>query len=439
MMGKAGIGVIAAAAIGAGAYYAYQSTTAPQVTGGTVGMLTYSPLYAVPDYKTYLKNNFNIDLEETLDSAATLGDKLISSKGRGWDTTVFWGAFSKPVFSANPAVVQPYTKDKIPRWKDENLGRLFTDPKSVVGDVVGQQILNDMWWPGKIGQEFGALCPMYGIDTFAINPEFVDHPLQGWGDMMDRQWKGKVAMMDIPTITIDIWAMHLAKTNQIPQPGVIYNLTPPEVDQVVNWLIDQKKAGQIKAFWGDYGTSVNLMTSREVYVADIWNAAVFDARRAGVPAYYLLPNEGSIAWIGGEAVFAGVDSSKLPLIYKYLDSRLSGSWARTAGLLAYQTPAWPSQEAKNAFEAEFYDWNFLGKATYKPISEIVPGKSAWIANGLFDPQKYTWQKEPGTPSSDGNKKDRGSIETIEKSITTLETWEDRADYYVSSWNKFKQA
>jgi putative spermidine/putrescine transport system substrate-binding protein len=280
---------------------------------------------------------------------------------------------------------------------------------------------------------------MYGIDTFAINPEFVDRPLPSWGDMVDRQWRSRVALLDIPTITINIWAMYLARTGQIPEPGVIDNLTRPEVDMVMDWLTEHQRAGQFRAFWADYGTSVTLLASREVYVADIWNAAVFDARRAGVPAYYLLPDEGSIAWIGGESIFSGVDDARLPLIYQYLDHRLGGRNALIMAELAYQGPTYPSQETRNAFPPEFYGWNFEGRATYRPISEIVPGRPEWIANGLFDPLTYSWSQTAGTPHANGNLKDRGSIDNIQRSIKSLETWVDEAAYYIDAWTRFKAA
>ena len=152
-----------------------------------------------------------------------------------------------------------------------------------------------------------------------------------------------------------------------------------------------------------------------------------------------MTREGVDLWVGGEGVSAKVPSSKLPLVNEYLNSRLGGTWAYQAGLEAYQTPAWPSDEVKAAFPVEFYNWNFLGQATYQPIDSIDPGQPAYIANALFQPTQYKWSSASGTPSSNGNLKDRGSIKNIESNIGTLETWEDNASYYISSWTTVKQA
>ena len=437
---KVGIGVVAAAVVGGGAYYAYTSSQPPaKPTGGTINVLTYSPLYTPTGYQSEMKSDFDITLTGQLGSAATLGDQIISGGGQGWDTSIFWGAFGKPIINASPAVIQPYDISAVPKWTSANLDPLFVNPQSVIGQVLGTQMQNDMWWPGKIGQTFAAMPPMYGVDSFAMNAQMIDHLLTSWGDLMDRQWKGKVALQDIPTVALNNIALYLSKSNQMPPPAQIDNMSKSEVDTVTKYLAPQIAAGQVKAFWPDYGTSVNLITSGEVWVADIWNAAVFTARAAGTPCYYLLPKEGVDLWVGAEGVSAQVPKSKLPLIYEYLNSRLGGKWAYQAGLEAYQTPTWPSAEVKAAFPTEFYDWNFMGKATYQPITTIVPNQKPFIGNALFQPTTYSWSSSSGTPSADGNIKDRGSIQNIEQNIGTVETWEDNASYYITSWTTMKQA
>src|SRR5437667_3040617 len=439
-IGKIGVGVVASAAIAGGGYYAYTTTQAPQApTGGSIKMFSYSPLYAPDGYVSYLKSTFKIDLTSQLGSAATLGDQIVSGGGSGWDTAIFWGAFGKPIINANPAVLQPYDLSAVPKWTSANLDPLFSNPQSVIGDVMGPQLQRDMWWPGKIGQSFAAMPPMYGVDSVAQNAQHIDHLLNSWGDLMDRQWKGRIAIQDIPTGALNNFALYLVKSNQMTAPSQIDNLQKPEIDTVTNYLTPNIAAGQVKAFWADYGTSVNLITSGEVWAADIWNAAVFSARAAGTPTYYVVTREGVDLWVGGEGVSAKVPSSKLPLVNEYLNSRLGGTWAYQAGLEAYQTPAWPSDEVKAAFPVEFYNWNFLGQATYQPIDSIVPGQPAYIANALFQPTQYKWSSASGTPSSNGNLKDRGSIKNIESNIGTLETWEDNASYYISSWTTMKQA
>ena len=412
-------------------------TTSP--TGGLINTFVYSPLYVPTGYTSYLTSTYNITLTSTEGSAATEGDQIVSSGGSGWDTTIFWDAFSYPVINASPAVLQPYNVSAIPDWNANNLDPLFVNPQSVIGTTLGNAFQTDMWWPGKTNQVFAAMCPMFGVDSFGMNAQMISTLLTSWGDLMNRQWKGKVEIQDIPTVALANFALYLVKSNQMTAPAEIYNLSNSEVDTVINYLQPNIAAGQVAAFWDDYGTSVSLMTSGEVWIGDMWNAAVFSCRAAGTPAYYILPKEGVDMWVGAEGISALEPAARLPLIYEYLNSRLGGTWAYQAGLEAYQTPSWPSQAVKNAFPIEFYNWNFLGQATYEPITQIIPNQSAYVGNALFQPTTYKWSSSAGTPSSSGNIKDRGSISNIESNTGTIETWVDNAAYYISEWTTLKQA
>ena len=292
---------------------------------------------------------------------------------------------------------------------------------------------------GKVGQEFAGLPIMWGVDTYAINPEFVDHQLTSWGDMFDRQWKGKTALIDIPSIAIPMYGMYLSKTGQMAEPEFVYNLKKTEVDTVVNFLSSHATEGQFRAFWADFGTSLNLLISREVWVIDCWNSAVFAARSSDVPAYYLLPDEGAIGWFGTEHILAGAPDDKLPLIYSYLNHRLGADFALPMARQAYQTALYTASEIENAAGPEFYNWNFQGERTYKPISEIVPDKDEWIAQALFDPSKYEFSMAAGNSHPQGNLKDRGSIENIIANMGNIETWVDEIGYHIEAWSGVKTA
>ena len=58
-------------------------------------------------------------------------------------------------------------------------------------------------------------------------------------------------------------------------------MTPAEIKTVVDFLIEKKKAGQFRVIWSSFEQSVNLLTSREVYVMDCWEPMVFVAKKKG--------------------------------------------------------------------------------------------------------------------------------------------------------------
>src|SRR5206468_9796057 len=74
------------------------------------------------------------------------------------------------------------------------------------------------------------------------------------------------------------------------------NMTPAEIKTVVDFLIEKKKAGQFRVIWSSFEQSVNLLTSREVYVMDCWEPMVFVAKKKGVNAVYAAPKEGYLLW-----------------------------------------------------------------------------------------------------------------------------------------------
>ena len=443
--GKAAAGVAALAIIGGAAYTVTQDSsilggTAPVDVSGSLRVLAYAPLYTPESYTTALKADLGIDLEVSLGGAGTIGIDIIAAKARDWDTAIIWGAWGQAVIGAEDgSLVQNIPVGSVPKWNNNNVAPLYQDPKAVIGEKLGQVLLNDTWAPGKVGSEFTGLPIMWGVDSYAINPEFVDKDPGTWGAMFDRQYKGKVAIIDIPTVALPMYAMYLVGSGQMAEPNEIHNLTTSEVDVVADFLAGHAAAGQFKGYWSDFGTSLNLMVSREVWLEDCWNSAVFAARSSGVPAYYLSPKEGVIGWFGTEHILAGCAEADLPRAYAYLNHRLGGKFAKDMALQAYQTATYGSDETKQACGKEFYDWNFMGKSTYKSIDEIVPGQDEWIANALFDPHAYDWSNDSGTSSPNGNVKDRGSIDTIIGNMGNIESWVDEIGYHIESWAKVKEA
>ena len=58
---------------------------------------------------------------------------------------------------------------------------------------------------------------------------------------------------------------------------------------------------------------------------------------------------------------------------------------------------------------------------------------------MFDPLTYDWSNDSGTPSPNGNVKDRGSIDTIISNMGNIESWVDELDYHIEAWARIKEA
>ena len=104
------------------------------------------------------------------------------------------------------------------------------------------------------------------------------------------------------------------------------NMTKAEIDFLIDYLIPLKKAGHFRAFWENFGQSVNLMVNGEVALESMWSPAVAAIQAEGVPCIYAFPKEGMRGWHGGHAISAKVKGKQLDQAYEYINWWLDG-WA----------------------------------------------------------------------------------------------------------------
>ena len=89
---------------------------------------------------------------------------------------------------------------------------------------------------------------IYNADTLGIRPDLVGRPISNWKDLVDPAFKGKAAILNIPSIGIMDAAMVMESLGTIKYVDK-GNMTQPEIDKTIAFLIETKKAGQFRAFW----------------------------------------------------------------------------------------------------------------------------------------------------------------------------------------------
>jgi hypothetical protein len=117
-------------------------------------------------------------------------------------------------------------------------------------------------------------------------------------------------------------------------------MTPEEFKSVIDFLIEQKKAGQFRVVWNSFEQAVNLITSKEVYVIDCWEPMVFVAKDQGVDAVYADPKEGYLLWAMAAYIVKNPDRSEeqTEAVYALLDFMLGGWYgAKITNLRGYMT------------------------------------------------------------------------------------------------------
>ena len=101
---------------------------------------------------------------------------------------------------------------------------------------------------------------IYNADTLGIRPDLVGRKIGNWRDLVDPAFKGKAAILNIPSIGIMDAAMIMESLGTIKYVDK-GNMTKPEIDKTIAFLIETKKAGQFRSFWKSFDESVNLMAS----------------------------------------------------------------------------------------------------------------------------------------------------------------------------------
>ena len=204
-----------------------------------------------------------------------------------------------------PAKVwQPIDTKKLKDWdKVTNLtktGKLT--PESSVGQ--GDAPYKLMWCDEngtivKGPSQYIIMCPAWhNANSIGYNPKATGRPIESWGELLNKDFKGKVALLNVPQIGVMDAAMAIEALG-LKKFGDKGNMTKAEIDFLIDYLIPLKKAGHFRAFWENFGQSVNLMVNGEVVLESMWSPAVAAIQAEGVPCVYAFPKEGMRGWHGG--------------------------------------------------------------------------------------------------------------------------------------------
>ena len=299
-------------------------------------------------------------------------------------------------------------------------------PVLTKGEVNGKKIGDQGTAPKKVmflkgarSTEFSAtptewmtLIPTtYNADTLGIRPDLISRPVTTWADLLDPQFKGKAALLNIPAIGIMDAAMAIEATGHVKY-GDKGNMTKAEIDQTIKVLIEAKRAGQFRAFWRDFNESVNLMASGEVVIQSMWSPAVAAVRSKGIPCRFQPLKEGYRSWGGGLGLAAHLKGAELDAAYEYINWYTSG-WV--GGYLNRQG---------------YYSANMVSAKKFMTEDEW----GYWIEG---KPAKGDIKAPDGTVMEKaGAVRDGGSFEERMGKVACWNSVMDEDRYMVKRWNEF---
>lgn len=167
----------------------------------------------------------------------------------------------------------------------------------------------------------------YFADKIGVNPNGQDDV--SWQMLFENErTRGRAAFSRTWNYSAPATALYLKESGKakIENPA---DLTPAEAKTVVDFLVARKKAGQFKTLISSFEEQVQLLTSREVDIANCWEPATREAnKKLGDGAVrYAYTVEGYTKW--GQAAYITMQATKrgnLSNIYKTLNYFLDGEY-----------------------------------------------------------------------------------------------------------------
>lgn len=437
---QGGAGLAAGAALAGCAFSGGDDSESGDIS--LLGHITYN----WPEQFEKFSEVADFGVNETIVSYAGIQQNLFANGNEEFDVAGFEGIIARPALVFNDFGVTTQTGDlnTYTEWSDENIADVFTNPTERLSHIGEQAALLEetIWADPEEKTELNMIPTNYNFDSVGYNPKFIDaDDVTTWSPLFNEEYQGQVALGAVPVISVAETIMHLMDVGVMDEDvDSINNPSESQIDQAVDFLLDKKDAGQFRSLWQATGESAELMASEEAIVGNIWEPAVFSVRSSGTPCRYgqmegdpqgfALTTGGYIATNPGAADRGTVDQVREWAQFHH------GAWYSdfVTQKTGYAVPTYPNtdllrdgeDETGEGMGPEFYDWAYRGEATYDAIDEP----------DLFVPLDYEWSSEEGEPSSEGQQRDVGDIDTVTDNVGTWYTFPDAGDHLNERWTEF---
>jgi putative spermidine/putrescine transport system substrate-binding protein len=272
---------------------------------------------------------------------------------------------------------------------------------------------------GKFSKKFASaptewlsLIPTtYNADSLGIRPDLISRPIEHWKELLNPEFKGKAALLNIPSIGIMDAAMAIESAGLMKYVNK-GNQTKAEIDKTIDILIKAKKDGQFRAFWSDFNESVNLMASGEVVIQSMWSPAVTAVRSKGIKCTYTALAEGYRGWCTGFALPRTLKGKEEDAAYEFINWFLSG-WA---GAYLSRQGYYPAVISTTEKVLAPYEWAYWYEG--KPAEQDIHAPNGTLIEKA------------------GAVRDGGSYETRMSRIACWNSVMDENEYLITKWNQF---
>ncbi|MCP4914715.1 MAG: extracellular solute-binding protein [Oligoflexia bacterium] len=262
-------------------------------------------------------------------SAAVL--QKASSNPKSFDLYEQWSDSINILWSAK--AIQPLDTSRLKYWKEINgiskKGRIVDSVDTGRGDCPNKILFVQK--DGSLGtketNQISYMPYVHNVDSFGYNTNIikkgVPYETESWAWLLDERYKGKVALVNAPTIGIFDAAL-AAQASGLMKFKDIGNMSTAEIDRLFEILIKKKEEGHFAGFWTSVPQSVDFMVKKRVHIQSMFSPGVSGSRGKGIPVTYASPKEGYRAWQGVMCLSKETKGAVKDAAYEYMNWWLSG-------------------------------------------------------------------------------------------------------------------
>lgn len=229
--------------------------------------------------------------------------------------------------------IQPIETERLVYWDEVNdltkTGKINPTAKLGAGDAPNKilYVQNDGSLGSTPSKQISFMPYVHNVDSFGYNTRFIEqgtpYDSESWAWLLDDANKGKVGLINAPTIGIFDAALAVQAKGLMTFKD-IGNMTITELDKLFEILLSKKRQGHFSGFWTSVPQSVDFMKTGRVNIQSMFSPGVSACRGQGIPVVFASPKEGYRAWHGVMCLSSSVTEEVKEAAYKYMNWWLSG-------------------------------------------------------------------------------------------------------------------
>lgn len=271
---------------------------------------------------------------------------------------VLWGTGS----------IKSIEKSRITHWDEINNltkeGRIRPEANIGAGDAPYKLLYVQR--DGTIGaqksEQISFLPYVHNVDSFGYNssviPKGIPYETESWGWLLDDQYKGKVGVVNAPTIGLFDMAL-AAQAKGLITFNDIGNISKAELDTLFKILDEKKRQGHFSGFWNSVPESVEYMKTGRVVIESMFSPAVSSLNGQNIPVIYAAPREGYRGWHGVMCLSSACQGHQEDAAYEYMNWWLSGWPGAFIARQGYYISN--AERSKDLLSKEEWDYWYGGK------------------------------------------------------------------------------